>query len=371
MNPRKIRALTAVPGSGKMDIRELPMPAIEADDVLVRITRVGFTRRDRLILENSLTVTPDGIDFLIPGHTAVGQVVETGDLVKGLAAGDLVVPTIRRDCNKCIDARSDLCPHPDRYMDAGLSGTHGFARDFVVLKARYLIKVPPELEEIALLLTPLSQAEKAHREAVEIIQRFNFYCYHGVENVSPHTLVTGIGPVGIMTVYLLSLYNYRLTVFCRRDEDDKRSKIFDPLDIEYLNTSRVPLDRVEKAGYSFRHIFETTGDPAFILRTMPLMSTNAVMVLMAMPEIDSQTAEPDIDTGSLFTRMVSGNQVVLGSIKSGRDAFESAVKHLTELNDLYSSQLKNVITHTIAIEDYEKILGLDSRETILPVFDLS
>jgi threonine dehydrogenase-like Zn-dependent dehydrogenase len=226
MAEQTTRALGYFPSKKDIRIIEAPVEPVEADEILVRITRVALTRRDRLLLENPEAVTPEGDEFIIPGHIASGRVVETGSLVKDFQPGDVVVPTIRRDCNRCIDARSDLCPHPERYKDPGLLGAHGFARDFLTTRSRYLIKLPPHLENLAPLVTPLSIAEKAHHEAVQVTRRFNFYCYHESEEVAPHALVTGMGPVGIMAVFLLSLYNYRLKVFCRRESDDIRSKIF-------------------------------------------------------------------------------------------------------------------------------------------------
>jgi hypothetical protein len=101
------------------------------------------------------------------------------------------------------------------------------------------------------------------------------------------------------------------------------------------------------------------------------MSSNAVTVLMAMPENTSRDGRLDIDAAHLIGRMVAGNQVIIGSIKSGRDAFESAVKHLMELNDLYRHELSGLVTHTYRLEDHRKILELNSRDTILPTFDLT
>ena len=201
----------------------------------------------------------------------MGKVVEIGSMVKDFEPGDVVVPTIRRDCDRCIDARSDLCPHPDRYQDSGLVGAHGFARDLLTIRGRYLIKIPPHLENLALLLAPLSVAEKAHHEAVQITKRYNFYCYHESEDVIPRALITGMGPVGIMMAFLLSQYGYKLTVFCRRESDDIRSKILEPIDLDYINTARVPTGRLEKAGYSFGQLFETTGDPEYMISVMPFM----------------------------------------------------------------------------------------------------
>jgi threonine dehydrogenase-like Zn-dependent dehydrogenase len=366
MTTQTTRALAYFPSDGGIRLMDLPVQPLDPDEILVRITRVAFTRRDRLLLENKGAILPDGEDFIIPGHVAVGKVVETGSMVKEFEPGDTVVPTIRRDCDRCIDARSDLCPHPDRYYDSGLAGAHGFARDFLTIRGRYLIKIPPHLENLALLLAPLSVAEKAHQEAVQITKRYNFYCYHESEDAIPRALITGMGPVGIMMSYLLSLYSYRLTVFCRRESDDLRSKILEPIDLEYINTSRVPTPRLEKAGYSFRQVFETTGDPEYMLSVMPFMSPNAVMAVMGAPEIDSEEKILEVDINRVFTRMVMGNQVIFGSIKAGRDAFESAVKHLTELSDLYGDSLALLMSDTFPLTEYHRLLTLSTRDTITP-----
>ena len=323
---------------------DVPLQPLDADEILVRITRVAITRRDRLLLENKTAMLPEGDDFIIPGHVAVGKVVETGSLVKDFEPGDIVVPTIRRDCDRCIDARSDLCPHPDRYQDSGLVGAHGFARDLLTIRGRYLIKIPPHLENLALLLAPLSVAEKAHHEAVQITKRYNFYCYHESEDVIPRALITGMGPVGIMMAFLLSQYGYKLTVFCRRESDDIRSKILEPIDLDYINTARVPTQRLEKAGYSFGQLFETTGDPEYMLSVMPFMSPNAVMAVMGAPEDGHEENTLEVDVSRVFSRLVLGNQVIFGSIKAGRDAFEWAVKDLTELSDLYGDSLAFLLT---------------------------
>ncbi|MGD8352964.1 MAG: alcohol dehydrogenase catalytic domain-containing protein [Pseudomonadota bacterium] len=366
MTSQTTRALAYFPSDGGIRLIDFPVRPLEADEILVRILRVAFTRRDRLLLANKNAVLPQGEDFIIPGHVAMGKVVETGPMVRDFAPGDVVVPTIRRDCDRCIDARSDLCPHPDRYQDSGLSGAHGYIRDMVNVRGRYLVKVPPHLEDLALLLAPLSVAEKAHQESVQITRRYNFYCYHESDDVVPRALITGMGHIGIMLAYLLSLYSYRLTVFCRRESDDIRSNILEPLELEYINTSRVPVSRLEKAGYSFSQLFETTGDPEYMLSVMPFMSPNAVMAVMGAPEHGSEEKMLEVDVNRIFSRLVLGNQMIFGSIKAGRDAFESAVKHLTELSDLYGPPLLSILSDTFPLEEYQRLLTLGTRDTILP-----
>ena len=371
MTNQTTRALAYFPSDGALRLMDVPVKTLDPDEILVRITRVAFTRRNRLLLKNRDAVLPDGEDFIIPGHIAVGRVVEVGSLVKNFEPGDVVVPTIRRDCDRCIDARSDLCPHPDRYQDSGLAGAHGFARDLVTVRGRYLIKVPPHLENLALLLAPLSIGEKAHHEAVQITKRYNFYCYHESEDIVPSALITGMGPVGIMMAYLLSLYSYRLTLFGRRESDDLHSKILEPIDLEYVNTANVTAARLEKAGYSFSQVFETTGDPEYMLSVMPFMSPNAVMAIMGTPEIGSEGKILEVDVYRVFSRVVMGNQVIFGSLKAGRDAFESAVKHLTELADLYPDTLASLLTHDFPLAEYDRLLTLNTRDTIIPSLSLT
>ena len=103
MTSQTSKALAYFPAEGDVRIIDLPVPSLEADEVLVRITRIAFSRRDRLLLESRDAVLPDGDEFIVPGHIAVGKVVEVGSMVKELEPGDLVVPTIRRDCGRCID----------------------------------------------------------------------------------------------------------------------------------------------------------------------------------------------------------------------------------------------------------------------------
>jgi len=370
MTKRTMRALGYFPRNGQVRPVELPLDPPQEDEILVRIMKVAFTRRDRNLLQDLGAMTPQGSDFIVPGHVAVGKVVQIGGLVRDFQPGDIVVPTVRRDCNRCIDARSDLCPYPQYYSDSGLHGAHGFAREFLAIRSRYLIRIPPHLEHLALLLTPLSRAEKAHEEAVQVMKRYNFFCYHNPEEFAPSALIAGMGIVGIMTAFLLSLYNYRLTIFCRREVDDDRSAILKPLNLEYINTQWVPPERLEKAGYGFNQLFETTGDPEFAFRLLSFLTSNSVAVLMDAPARASRDLEIEISAGNLLTNMVHGNQVILGSIKAGRDAFESGVRHLLELADLHGETLASLFTQSYPFNEYQDLLNLDSRDVLIPVLDL-
>ena len=96
------------------------------------------------------------------------------------------------------------------------------------------------------------------------------------------------------------------------------------------------------------------------------MSPNAVMALMGAPENEFEERLVEIDVNRVFSRMVMGNQVIFGSIKAGKDAFESAVKHLTELSDLYGDSLASLLADVYPLAEYQRLLDTSSRDTIIP-----
>ena len=64
--------------------------------VLVEVLHVGACGTDREINHGEYGVDPQGFDFLILGHENFGRVVEVGENVRELKAGDFVVATVRR-----------------------------------------------------------------------------------------------------------------------------------------------------------------------------------------------------------------------------------------------------------------------------------
>ncbi|HKG94599.1 MAG TPA: alcohol dehydrogenase catalytic domain-containing protein, partial [Gemmatimonadaceae bacterium] len=88
--------------SGVVDVDEPELASPTA--VKVRILDVGVCGTDAELCAFAYGEPPAGEEFLITGHEALGEVVEVGDEVEWLDAGDLVVPSVRRPC-----ARRD-CP---------------------------------------------------------------------------------------------------------------------------------------------------------------------------------------------------------------------------------------------------------------------
>jgi hypothetical protein len=79
----------------------------------------------------------------------------------------------------------------------------------------------------------------------------------------------------------------------------------------------------------------------------------------------------EVDVSKVFSRVILGNQIIFGSIKAGRDAFEWAVKDLTELSDLYGDSLASLLTDTFPLAEYHRLLTLSTRDSIIPSLTLT
>ena len=166
MKGATMKAIAVLPGKREVQLRDHQMPKITSPThVKLRMLEVGVCGTDREICAFEYGSPPDGNDYLVIGHESLGEVVEVGPEVKRLQAGDLVVPMVRRPCSHdhclaCKIERQDFCYTGD-FTERGIKQAHGYMTEFVVDDERYMHVVPRELREVAVLVEPLTIAEKA------------------------------------------------------------------------------------------------------------------------------------------------------------------------------------------------------------------
>lgn len=149
-------------------LEDVPVPDIQADEVLVKVAACGMCRSDVLLVdgffENYTTIpTP-----VIPGHEITGTIEKLGGVVPKAARlqeGDHVVVSPGWGdgvCRHCQVGNTHICPNV-RWPGFGAYG--GFA-EYIPVPARYVIKVAKHLkfEELAPLtdagLTPYRGIKK-------------------------------------------------------------------------------------------------------------------------------------------------------------------------------------------------------------------
>ena len=325
----------------------------EGRGVLVEVLRVGACGTDREINNGEYGVAPRGFDFLVLGHENFGRVVETGENVRELQKGDFVVATVRRPRGSSIydkigeqDFTTD-----DKYYERGISRLHGYMAEFYVESADFLIKIPPAIVNIAVLLEPLSIIEKGLKQASDIQERLKIW--------HPKTAaILGTGNVGLLTVMALRMRGYEIHGFGRDKRDGYlNAELCEAIGATYDSTAEISVaDSVKKYG-EYDLIFECTGFSPIIFDAMQSLNENGILILASVTGGDRKTDAVPSDV--INQKFVLGNRAMVGTVNANREHFEMGVKDLTLCEAMYAGWLSRMLTHKVkGLENFKKIFDI-------------
>jgi L-iditol 2-dehydrogenase len=184
----------------------VPVPALEDDDVLVRVRACGICGSDVHGYDGS---TGRRIPPLVMGHEAAGEVERTGPGALGFDKGDRVTfdSTVWCGaCEYCARGASNLCTNR-RVLGVSCADyrRHGAFAEFVSVPGRILHKLPPAM--------PFEHA--ALVEAVSV-------AVHAVKRAAPRpddtVAVIGCGMIGLLIIQVLRHRGCTRTIAIEIDE---------------------------------------------------------------------------------------------------------------------------------------------------------
>ncbi len=311
--------------------RQAPEPrAIGPREALFRVRQAGVCGTDRDLARFRYGYPPEGESYLILGHEALGQVVETGSEAGGLARGDWVVPMIRRACApacaSCARGRRDLCL-TDGYLERGIFGAHGYFCDWAVDDAADLIKVPPDLAGHAVLIEPMSVVEKAVDSALRV---------HIGEPAT--ALVLGAGPIGVLAALALQLRGFEVALASMEARDHPRARLLERAGVRYFPVGGGPAPPADI-------VIEAAGAPEAALAALKSLAPLGVAVVLGA--LEAPAGLPLID-------LISGNRTIIGSVNAAPESFAAAVRDLARLD----GEVLDAMVRRTDFEDFEEsILG--------------
>jgi S-(hydroxymethyl)glutathione dehydrogenase/alcohol dehydrogenase len=105
----QVKAAVAYRSGSPLVIETVDLDGPKAGEVLVEIKATGVCHTDAFTLSGE---DPEGLFPCILGHEGAGIVVEVGEGVKSLKAGDHVIPLYTpecRQCEYCLSQKTNLC----------------------------------------------------------------------------------------------------------------------------------------------------------------------------------------------------------------------------------------------------------------------
>ena len=343
-------------------------------DVKIKILNVGVSGTDREIWEFKYGTPPPGSEYLITGHESFGQVVEVGKAVASVKVGDYVVPTVRRgcpeNCQACALMRQDFC-YTGHFTERGITGAHGYMTEFVVDDEKYMNPVPPELKDCAVLLEPLTIAEKALMQVYTIQSRLPWECRLEKAGANPgcrSAIVLGAGPVGLLGAMALRLLNMEVHVVARDTAPNTKADFARLIGAQYRATARETPSQIAASLGSVDLIFEATGAAKASFDFLQVLGTNGIFIFTGVP---APMNDITLDAGALMRDIVLQNQVVLGTVNAPKAAFENGIRDLAEFQKKWPGALSSLITGRLPLDRFRETIKRINPEEIKTILQMS
>ena len=346
-----MKAIAVFPGTpNSAHLAELAKPSIadvaNGRGVLVKVLRVGVDGTDREINAAEYGAAPDGYNFLVIGHEGFGRVEAVGPNVSFIRPGDFVVATVRRPGSSIYDAigLQDMTTD-SQYFERGINLRHGYLTEYYVEDEEFVVKVPPGIRDVGVLLEPMTVAQKGIAQAYEIQRRMKVW--------RPRTAaVMGSGTLGLLASLVLRLRGLQVTTFGRTMLPYANATLLEQIGARYVSTAERSI--TDTAGYAgFDLIFEGTGSSAVVFDSMQALAKNGVLVLTSITG-GHRTLEIPADRINL--EFVLGNKVMVGSVNASRENFESGVRDMSQAEAEYPGWLRQLLTDPVrGLENYAEL----------------
>lgn len=368
-----MRAVAVFPSERSVRVVDRPEPRLVAPaQVRVRVIETGICGTDREICSFHYGTPPRGRDSLVIGHEMLGQVVEIGAGVTSLRAGDFVVPTVRRPCDHawcvaCRSGRQDFCYSGD-FTERGIKEADGYNCEQIVDDEGNFLVVPRDLADVAVLVEPLTIAEKALIQIRDVQSRLPWTCpimskAMGLPHACHRAVVLGAGPVGLLGAMALRAAGFEVWVYSREESPCRKSEIVEAIGGTYVSAQRMSVSELAAQVGSIDLVYEAVGASSLAFEVLSHLGTNGVFIFTGVPGLKGPIS---IESDRLMRSMVLRNQVLFGTVNAGRDAFEAALRDLKAFKEKWPGALASLFTSRISIEQAPAKL-LDGRGSIKDV----
>ena len=340
-----MKAVAVFPADKKYKVIDHPEPQIQSPtDVKMKMLDVGICGTDKEIVSFQYGTPPEGSPYLIIGHESLGEVVDIGAGVTRVKRGDLAVASVRRPCGHpeciaCRVGRQDFCYTGD-FTERGIKQRHGYMCEFVTEDQQYLNPVPREIRDVAVLVEPLTIAEKAVTQL--------WKCSRGCPGNTLHrALVLGGGPVGLLGAMKLVLEGFETTLYSRTPAASDLQKVVTGFGAKFVHAEATSVTDLAAGIGNIDVVYEAVGAASLAFEVIPLLGTNGVFIFTGVP---GRKGPISVDAGTMMRDHVLKNQVIFGTVNAPLESFTQAIADVGTFRKRWPQAIGSLITGRFPLE---------------------
>jgi threonine 3-dehydrogenase len=322
-----VKALVKSSARPGFELRDVPVPTIREDEVLIRVRRAGVCGTDVHIYDWDAWAQGRVKPPIVVGHEFAGEVVDVGRLVTDVHDGDRVTAEghiVDGRCLLCRTGNSHVCPYT-RIIGVDRDGC--FA-EYIAMPATNVWHLDDDVSfDVGGIHDPMGNA---------------FHTVLAAEIPGATVLVTGCGPIGIFAVGICRAAGASRII--ASDVNDTRlalAKRMGAHDVVHPNEVEAVVKR-HTEGLGVDVVLEMSGVPSAIHQAFAFVRVGGRVQMLGIP-----SKKVDID---LATEIIFKGLTVYGVV--GRRMYDT---WLMMTRFLRSGQFdpKPVITHRFPLEEFD------------------
>jgi threonine 3-dehydrogenase len=334
MIAKTMQALVKVSAAPGMEMREMPVPAVGPNDVLVAVETASVCGTDLHIFHWDEWAQARIKPPYIPGHEFSGTVAAVGELVQGIAVGDFVSAEMHVACGHCLQCRSGQAHVCQFVKILGVDADGAFA-DYVRIPASNVWKLDASIpRDWGSLFDPFGNA--VHTVLSGAI-------------AGQTVAVTGCGPIGLFAIAVAKACG-AAKVFAIEPNATRRALATTMgADVAIDSSAKDIVEQVKSAtgNNGVDVLLEMSGHPAAIAQGFKLLRMGGRASLLGIP---SRPVEMDLADAVIFK-----GATVHGI--NGRKMYETWFQAEALLRG-GKINLSPVITHRLPLAQFDEAMKL-------------
>jgi L-iditol 2-dehydrogenase len=328
----KLKALVKTQkGKGYLEIKDVPIPEINYDEVLIKVYYSGICGTDIHILTDEFIYYPP----VILGHEFSGEIIQVGKEVTLWKAGDRVVA----ECQSLVCGKCKYCRigHPEACSSKRSPGwgINGSFAEYIKMPSWLLHKIPDNVSHKEAALT-----EPSAISSQALFSRCQL-------NVGDFVVVLGSGPIGIIIAKIAIISGASKVLITGIDSDEQyRLPLAKKMGIDsIINVNKVNLKEMVNEltnGLGADLVVEASGAGPAINQAFEIVRKLGKISIVGIPKQDE-----------LNIKWKEGCYKGLDINFNFSSQYQDWVRVL-KLFENHSLDLANLITHEFLLDDWEK-----------------
>ncbi len=317
----------SAPGRG-LELRDVPMPTVGINDVLIRVDRTGICGTDLHIYEWDAWAQKTIPTPLVVGHEFVGRIAQVGANVTDFFPGEVVSGeghVVCGRCRNCLAGRRHLCKDT---QGVGVSRAGAFA-EFISLPMTNVWHHRPDVDlDVAAIFDPFGNA-------VHTALSFPI--------LGEDVLITGAGSIGIMAAAVARHAGARHVVVT--DVNEYRLNLARQMgatlavNVRERDLASVQAELGMQEGFDVG--LEMSGSPQAVHDMIGALCHGGKIAMLGIP-----AGRIDVDWNKVVFNMLTIKGIY------GREMYETWYKMSVMLQS--GLDIRSVITHRFPYQEFER-----------------